>query len=143
MSLRQDVLRSLTLADLALERKQATSARHFEEDSDDELICVVSVLHDLYLVSPLIISQDLQSRDARTVSCAIATQFQTGLAHSASEPAQCSELHFGFKAYLIRSFEGLSHSTFPAYIPMALDTRPFFVLEGLMEMEQEPDAQLQ
>lgn len=43
MSLRQDVLRSLTLAELATERKQAVSTRHSDEDSDDELIYVVSV----------------------------------------------------------------------------------------------------
>ena len=42
MSLRQDVLRSLTLAELAMERKQSTSTRHSDEDSDEELIYVVS-----------------------------------------------------------------------------------------------------
>jgi len=44
MSLRQDVLRSLTLTDLS-ERKSApqfSSSRQFEEDSDEELISVVS-----------------------------------------------------------------------------------------------------
>lgn len=45
MSLRQDVLRSLTLTELAIERKQALSTRNSDEDSDDELIYVVSVLH--------------------------------------------------------------------------------------------------
>lgn len=44
MSLRQDVLRSLTLTELAIERKQLTSNRHSDEDSDDELINVVSVV---------------------------------------------------------------------------------------------------
>lgn len=44
MSLRQDVLRSLTLTELATERKQATSTRNSDEDSDEELIFVVSVL---------------------------------------------------------------------------------------------------
>lgn len=43
MSLRQDVLRSLTLSELAIERKQAMSARNSDEDSDEELIYVVSV----------------------------------------------------------------------------------------------------
>lgn len=43
MSLRQDVLRSLTLSELAIDRKQLTSPRHADEDSDDELICVVSL----------------------------------------------------------------------------------------------------
>ncbi|KAG8220246.1 hypothetical protein J3R82DRAFT_2809 [Butyriboletus roseoflavus] len=42
MSLRQDVLRSLTLAELAIERKQATPTRNSDEDSDEELICVTS-----------------------------------------------------------------------------------------------------
>lgn len=44
MSLRQDVLRSLTLSDLAVERKRAAaSAQAFDGDSDDELINVVSL----------------------------------------------------------------------------------------------------
>lgn len=43
MSLRQGVLRSLIISELAIERKQVTSTRHSDEDSDDELIYVVSV----------------------------------------------------------------------------------------------------
>lgn len=46
MSLRQDVLRSLTLTELAIERKQVVSTRHSDEDSDEELIYVVSALYD-------------------------------------------------------------------------------------------------
>jgi len=42
MSLRQDVLRSLTLAELSTERKQNISNRQSDEDSDDELINVTS-----------------------------------------------------------------------------------------------------
>ncbi|KAF8553609.1 hypothetical protein OG21DRAFT_1413985 [Imleria badia] len=42
MSLRQDVLRSLTLTELAIERKQVISTRHSDEDSDEELIYVTS-----------------------------------------------------------------------------------------------------
>lgn len=50
MSLRQDVLRSLTLTELAAERKQVISSRHSDEDSDEELIYVVSVCHDAHLI---------------------------------------------------------------------------------------------
>jgi hypothetical protein len=46
MSLRQDVLKSLALTELAVERKQVTSTRNSDDDSDDELICVVSVCRD-------------------------------------------------------------------------------------------------
>ncbi|KAF8130392.1 hypothetical protein EV363DRAFT_1219385, partial [Boletus edulis] len=42
MSLRQDVLRSLTLTELAIERKQIASTRRSDEDSDEELIDVKS-----------------------------------------------------------------------------------------------------
>ena len=121
MSLRQDVLRSLTLTELAIERKQAISTRHSDEDSDEELIYVVSLCGNPRLMCSSLFAQDIYSRDARSVPCTIAAHFQTGLTHPASKSAECSGLYSGIKVSLIRSFEGLSDSNIATPIPVALD----------------------